>query len=179
MGGEEEQRRYSRLLALERAIFSHRRRRSHRRVESIYESPEVELRCAEVDEDPEPHSTGLEVVEELGNVLASEGLGCLQLDDHTVADEQVGFVVADDRAVFVTDGECVPRLHIESFLPEAIHEGVFVDPLEKAGPEVPVRFEGRLADHTRQFLVQEGRLSFLHDADVLYRPFGDFRVFGG
>ena len=60
---------------------------------------DLELRGAEVYQQAMLNARRTQVAKDLGHMFVRQGLGCFQLDDEAVIHEQVGAVVANERAV--------------------------------------------------------------------------------
>jgi hypothetical protein len=60
---------------------------------------DLELRGAEVYQQAMLNSGRMQAAKDLGQMFVRQGLGCFQLDDEAVIHEQVGAVVANERAV--------------------------------------------------------------------------------
>ena len=60
---------------------------------------DLELWGAEVYQQAVLNARRTQVVKDFGHMFVRQGLGCLQLDDEAIIHEQVGAVVANERAV--------------------------------------------------------------------------------
>ena len=88
--------------------------------------------------------TRFEVAQDLGRVFVGQGLGGLQFHDQDAFDQQVGHIIANERAILVIDLDRMLRLDLRSGLAQPVDEGVFVHLFEVPVPVIDVNVISRL-----------------------------------
>ena len=95
------------------------------------EALEFESRVAEVDQEPNLDSRGVEVVDDLSFMLRGDGLDRLELDKHFLFDEEIGVEIAYGLAPEVY-GNGSLRLYGMPSIRKRNEHGVLVYRLQKA-----------------------------------------------
>ena len=91
-----------------------------------------------------------QIAKDLGHVFVRQGLGSLELDDEAVLHEQVGIVIPNQRPILVINFERMLLLDVQTQLPEAVSQRVFIYLFQVAVLVIAVNREPRLSDHITQ-----------------------------
>ena len=114
------------------------------------EFSDFEFWCSEVDEKSVSFVGGTQVAEDLGDMFISDGFAGFQLDDEAVVDEEVGEIMAEDLAVFISHFERLLLFHLETGFAEAMGKTVFIDHFEVAMAQISMQGKASGADLIRQ-----------------------------
>jgi len=110
--------------------------------------------AAEVEEQADCKTGGLEIVEELGVFIAGELVECLQLDDNLTETYEVGVVFLGEGLSLVVDVERYFGLKGDVAGGQFELHGFLVDVFEEARAERAMQFDGRAGDGIG-FLLQK------------------------
>ena len=105
----------------------------------------LEFGGAEVDEESVVQAKGVEIVDGLCQVGGGKSGDGFEFDEYAV-DNHIGHIFAEDKAVFVVDGNGDLGLDGEAGLFQPVGQSGFVNIFEKSGSEVGMEVKCGLAD---------------------------------
>ena len=95
---------------------------------------------------------GFEITQDLSLVFVDQGFRGLQFHYQFALHQQVGQVVADERAIFVIDLDRMLLFDVEPRLAQPVRQGVFIHLLQVPVPVIDVDGIGNLPDLIAQCL---------------------------
>src|SRR5438309_11396975 len=110
----------------------------------------LETGRAEVDQEADFDAGGLQVADDLGDVLVGDSATRLQLHDQAILYEQVYEVFSQHGAVLVVDGQGVLLERLQPLFPQPVPQRILVDLLQVPAPVVAVNCKTRLAHHVAE-----------------------------
>ena len=126
------------------------------------EFADFEFVRAEVDQEAVLQARGLQLTQNLRFVVVRQGFDRFQIYDEFTLHQQVGKVIANERAILIIDLDGMLLFDIQARLAETVCQGVLVHLFQMPVPMVNVNVVGRLPHLVAQRL------------DVLHTGFGLF-----
>jgi hypothetical protein len=110
---------------------------------------ELEARTAEVQQQTSLQAGGLEVIEQLGFLIAAEGLQRLEFDDDIFVTYEIGPVLAGQPPALIVNGQFLFSLKRDTTIRKLNRQCLLIDRLQKPWTKLSMHLHRRTDDGAR------------------------------